>query len=96
MAVRSKEEIMETLRTRAGENTDDDFIALLEDVSDTFDDYESRTKDSENWKQKYEDNDKAWRDKYTERFFSNEPDIKDEPEEKTTPKTFDDLFTREV
>lgn len=96
MAVRSKEEIMETLRTRVGENTDDGFIALLEDISDTFDDYESRTKDSENWKQKYEDNDKEWRSKYTERFFSKEPEVKDQDVEPESPKTFDDLFKQEV
>lgn len=97
MAVRTREEIMETLQAIIGENTDDDSITLIEDVSDTFDDYETRTKDDWNWKKKFEDNDKEWRRRYTERFFSKEPEIKDEPEDAPeVPRTFDDLFKQEV
>lgn len=95
MAVRTREEIMESLQTIFGENADDDSITLIEDVSDTFDDYETRTNDD--WKKKFEDNDKEWRHRYTERFFSKEPEVKKEPEdEPKVLKTFDDLFKQEV
>lgn len=95
MAVRTREEILESIRTRVGEQTDDETIAFLEDVTDTLTDFETRANgDGENWEQRYKDNDAEWRKKYTERFFSNEPAEPLEPKEppETKPKTFEDLF----
>lgn len=102
MAVRSKEEILQTIRTMFGEQTSDDTITLLEDVTDTLTDYENRTSDDNNWKEKYEQNDKEWRQKYIERFFNNENDTEntlnnvlelEQQEERTKPKRFEDLFS---
>ena len=42
MAVKNKEEILEAIKTRVGEQTDDETISFLEDVSDTFTDLETR------------------------------------------------------
>lgn len=99
MAVRTREEIMESIRTRIGDSTEDEGIAFLEDISDTFDDMESRASgDGEYWKTKYEENDKEWRRKYTERFFSKgkDPEDPEDPEEEEEePKTFEDLFEEE-
>lgn len=100
MAVRTREEIMESIRTRIGDSTKDEDIAFLEDISDTFDDMESRASgDGEDWKTKYEENDKEWRRKYTERFFSKGEDPEDlegpEDPEEEEPKTFEDLFEEE-
>ena len=100
----SKEEILDSINKIAGEDSSDEVIKLLEDVSDTFDDYASKT--GEDWKTKYEENDKAWREKYRARFMNevvkdevidgDNPDNYDEdvdsPEEK---KTFEDLFDKE-
>lgn len=98
MAVKTREEILESLRGRFGEEPTDDDIAMLEDITDTFTDFEEKTSDATNWKNKYEENDKAWKKKYSDRFFSkgdgnndNSGDS-DEPEDKPM-KTFDDLFT---
>ena len=49
------------------------------------------------WEARYRENDEAWRKKYKERFYSNEPEPK-EPEPKQEPepeppKKFEDLFT---
>lgn len=99
MAVKTREEILEELRVRVGEQTDDETIAFLEDVTDTLSDLETKAKgDGTDWKTKYEENDAEWRKKYTERFYSSEPepepDIVDpEPEETQPPKTFAELFT---
>lgn len=97
MAVKTREEILESFKTRLGENPDDESISFLEDVTDTLDDFEKRANgDGTDWKSKYEENDANWRKKYTERFFSNEPepnpkpDLKPEPD--NTPRTFSDLF----
>lgn len=95
MAVKTREEILESFKTRLGENTDDESISFLEDVTDTLDDFEKRAKgDGTDWKSKYEENDANWRKKYTERFFSVEPEPKPEPkpEPDDTPRTFSDLF----
>lgn len=96
MAVKTREEILETIRTRVGDRTDDETISFLEDVTDTLTDLETRANgDGENWEQRYKDNDAEWRKKYKERFFSSEPDEPKEPkqeEEEEKPKTFEDLF----
>lgn len=95
MAVRTREEILETIRTRVGDQTDDETISFLEDVTDTLTDLETRANgDEENWEQRYKDNDAEWRKKYKERFFSGEPTEPLEPKEppETEPKTFEDLF----
>ena len=98
MAIRSKDEILESLKGRIGESTDDDTIAFIEDITDTFTDLEDKAKgDGTDWKTMYEENDKAWRTKYTERFFSGEPkpESPTDPEPKPEPMTFDDLFKQE-
>lgn len=97
MAVKTREEIIESVRARVGEQTDDETIAFIEDISDTLTDLETKVKgDGTDWKAKYEENDAEWRKKYTERFYTpkpkDEPDDIDEPDESNTPKTFADLF----
>lgn len=97
MAIKSREEIMETLRTRIGEDTSDDALSFIEDVQDTLDSLSNA--DNENWKQRYEDNDAQWRQKYRDRFFSNEP-IGDNgmpgnnvpPEDSSENLTYENLF----
>ena len=89
--VKSVEEIMAILNAALGDNTDDATLGLLEDVQDTL----NAGADSAGWKQKYEDNDKQWRERYRERFNQpseqQQPEGKlDEPEEK--PLTFENLF----
>ena len=93
MAVKTREEILESFKTRLGENPDNESISFLEDVTDTLDDFEKRANgDGIDWKSKYEENDANWRKKYTERFFSDEPEPEPEPEPDNTPMTFSDLF----
>ena len=95
MAVRTIEEILEQVRTRLGDDTSDEAIALVEDISDTISDYETRANgDGTDWKSKYEENDKEWRKKYRDRFFNGGTDDNNdngsEPDEK--PLTFEELF----
>lgn len=96
MAVRTTEEILESIKTRVGDSTEDADLEFLEDVTDTLSDLRSRSEDQEDWKTKYEENDKQWREKYRDRFFEKkdldrdpDPDHDPEPE---PPKTFEDLF----
>lgn len=97
MAVKTREEILESVRTRVGDQTDDETIAFIEDISDTLNDLETKAKgDGTDWKAKYEENDAEWRKKYTERFYSSEPEPNPEPpkeDDTIKPKTFAELFT---
>ena len=101
MAVLTREDFLKRIQGRIGEDTSDEAIQFIEDMTDTFDDLVGKSNDKEDWKSKYEENDKAWKKKYTERFFSGEStspldvkqeqseDVKDDGEE----TTFEDLFT---
>ena len=93
MAVKTREDILMAIRAKLGEQTDDDTIALLEDVTDTFTDLEEKAKgDGTDWKKKYEETEEAWRKKYTERFYSAEPKpVEPEPDPEEI-KNFSDLF----
>ena len=98
MAVRTRDEILESVKEIFGDNTDDNTITFLEDITDTLTDLEDKARgDGTDWKAKYTENDEAWRKKYKERFYSNEPASKEseqEPEpEPEPPKKFEDLFT---
>lgn len=97
MAVRTVEEILNLVKTRVGDSTEDTDLEFIEDISDTLNDLETKSSGQENWKTKYEENDKAWREKYKERFFSTKKEDEQETGEntdnlETKPKTFADLF----
>ena len=95
MAIKSREDLLKSLNTLIGDNSTDENLAILEDITDTLKDYEEKTADQTDWKTKYEQNDADWRKKYKERFLSGET-IKDEQEEDvkkdSKPLTFDSLF----
>ena len=96
--IKSKSEILDAIKTKFNGDTSDETIGLIEDISDTMDDYDSKVADSTDWKQKYEENDAQWRQKYTDRFFnSGDGDVPpdENKDDKPEVKTFDDLFTTE-
>ena len=90
MAIKTIEELMGAVRARVGEDTSDEAIAFVEDVSDTL----NSLYNAEDWKKKYEDNDAEWRKRYQDRFFSPAKPDDTEPEPAPEPKklTFDELF----
>ena len=91
---KTKEEILDSLRLLLGDNTSDDALALIEDVTDSM---ETTGVD---WEAKYKENDANWRKRYHDRFFNtpvDDPDPVPEPEEKPAlvKTNFEDLFTKE-
>lgn len=100
MAVVTRDEILNSIKENFADRLEDEkVIALMENISDTLDDYSSKA--STDWKQKYEENDKAWKKKYTDRFFhkpvdeDNTEDENNDESEQEEPKkkyTFDELF----
>lgn len=91
MAVKTVDEIMAKVRERIGEDDSDEAIEFIEDISDTLESFSN----GEDWKTKYEENDKKWREKYRDRFFTSKEEVEEdeieEPEEKEKKK-FEDLF----
>ena len=96
MAVKPLADILTSVNAIIGENTSDEALTLIEDITDSFN--AKADDDNENWKKKYEELDQSWRNRYKERFLSGdtsidkalEADNDDEPEEK--PLTFESLF----
>lgn len=91
MAVRTKDELMTSLKDFLGDNTSDEAISLVQDISDTL--AESNAETVEQLRQQITDQDNAWRKKYRDRFFSA-PEKEDEEEPPKRPRTFDELFTK--
>lgn len=94
MAKLSKDELIEKVRKYIGDRKDDETIEIIEDISDSID-----SSDADAWKQKYEENDKMWRDKYISRFVEKKEDEPDTPteheEEEKEYNSFEDLFEEE-
>lgn len=90
MAVKTKEELLESLKNKFGDDNGDDVLSIIEDITDTYDNFANN--DNTNWKDKYEQNDKEWRQKYRDRFYNTES--KDDEQEDERPKilTYDELF----
>lgn len=70
MAVRSREEIIAQISSRVGDDTSDEAIALIEDVSDTLNALTGSNGDGKDWKAEADRIDKEWREKYKARFTS--------------------------
>ena len=94
MAKLSKDDLIEKVRKYVGDRTDDETIEIIEDISDSID-----PSDADEWKKKYEENDKMWRDKYISRFVEKKEDELDTPteheEEEKEYNSFEDLFVEE-
>ena len=100
MSALTKDELLNKIREIVGDSeASDNVLELYDDIEDTYTSFNTELPGNEDWKTKYEENDKAWRERYKNRFF-NRGDNKDEPpdtkpdEELTHAKTItiDDLF----
>lgn len=94
MAKLTKDELIEKVRKYVGDRTDDETIEIIEDISDSID-----SSDADEWRQKFEENDKMWRDKYISRFLEKKEDELDTPteheDEEKEYNSFEDLFEEE-
>lgn len=93
MAKLSKDELIEKVKKYVGDRTDDETIEIIEDISDSID-----SSDADEWKKKFEENDKMWRDKYISRFFEKNDEEYEDPTTEDDEKeytTFEDLFEEE-
>lgn len=87
---RTLDELKETYKNIIGDNTSDEALAFLEDITDSY------SQPEVDWEAKYKENDAEWRQKYRDRFFSGVPDEKEEipDDDKPVIKTkFEELFS---
>ena len=104
----TREELMTAVASIVGDRTDDEAIAFVENVTDTFDSDSSAELETANatiteLTQKVIDTESAWRKKYMDRFYggtdeeanpSNQPNGEEEEETALDAEeiTIDDLF----
>lgn len=97
MAIKTKDEILASIKEHFAEDSSDETIAFIEDVTDTFTDLETKANgDGKDWKAEAKRIDDEWRERYKARFFSasketEEPEIEPEFDEPKQLK-FEDLF----
>lgn len=86
--VRSIEEMMDIVRQRIGDSTEDSDISFIEDISDTLN--AGNLEEVERLKSENEE----LRKKYRDRFFETKVEETEEHEEHEEPEktTFEDLF----
>ena len=92
--VKTKDEIMEEIRAYIGDRSDDQTIALIENISDTIDDYAAHG----DYDTKLMAVEAEWRKKYMERFFEGDKEEKiedneDEEKDKSEEIKIEDLYT---
>lgn len=91
MAIRTRDELMNSIKDFLGDDTSDEALTLVQDISDTLGDNNAQT--VADLRQQLKDQDANWRKKYRDTFFSGTPDKDDEDDEPPKPHTFADLFT---
>lgn len=98
MPILKREEFFNRVHEKIGNDTSDEAISFLEDMTDTFNDLEKKANGTgEDWEKKYHELDESWKAKYRHRFLNSdggcyEP-MKREEEKEVKEVTFDDLFT---
>lgn len=103
MAILSKEDFFNLIKERTKDSTDDETLKFIEDATDTINSLSDTG--GEDWKTKYEDNDKMWRQKYKDRFFSagdsagnehrqkyEEEEEEEEKDKEIVAENFEELF----
>ena len=94
MAIRTKQEVLDGLKKFIpDEDTSDDTLTFLKDVADTLD----AGADGAAWKQKAEDVEKKWKQKYKDAFYNppDKPDPEPDPDSEPKHRSYADLFKTE-
>ena len=75
MSILNREDFFAKLHDHMGTSSSDEDIEFMEDMTDTYNELSRQAEDNgADWQRKYNELDKAWREKYRHRFF-NSPSI---------------------
>lgn len=93
----SREQFFSSIHDRMGDDSSDDAITFIENMSDTYNELERRaTGDGVDWERKYNELNESWKKKYTHRFFNGTndyvPNDTDDNNEKSEDITINELF----
>ncbi len=93
--VKEWKEIIERVKNMLPDATTDEAIAIIEDMTDTAaenkaEKYDELVAELKDLKSKYDEMDKSWRQKYIDRFFAGEDEIKEKIVEEKIEKEKDD------
>ena len=99
MARLTRDDFFNTINQLIGDDTTDERLQILDNLTDTYLEMEQNERgDGTDWQTRYEENDKAWKEKYRRRFTAGkqvnsfaEPQAKDT--EEPTHITIADLFS---
>lgn len=73
MSTLNREEYFGAIRSVIGERSDPEAIKFLENMTDTFNALEQNAQgDGVDWKQRADDIDKAWAERYRQRFLAGD------------------------
>ena len=67
MSILNKEQFLQAIKDRVGDGNSDNDLKVIEDMTDTYHSFNHT--DNENWKEKYNQLDNEWREKFKKRFF---------------------------
>lgn len=91
MAIKTRDELMESINNILGDNNSDEALQLLTDISDTFGSKTDAQRITE-LENQLQEQDASWRKRYRDAFM-NGADESFEEENNKKPKSFSDLFT---
>lgn len=86
MAKRTAEELSASLSALLEDDTTDEALQFLTDLRDSV------NGDGVDWEQKYNENDKTWRERYRDAFIHGTGKDEEPEDEEPNYKTFESLF----
>lgn len=102
VSVLNKDEFFDRLHARIGDDTSEEGIAFLEDMTDTYNDLQNKANgDGVDWEKRYHDLDESWKKRYQHRFLSGVSGVPDNSQNTGTDEpnpddiTVADLFNKE-
>lgn len=93
MAIKNLDELLAQANALMPENSSDEYLAFVEDITDTI----NANANNEYNKEKYDQLDASWRQRYKERFMSggSPDDDKDLDDDEPRKLTYENLFKEE-
>lgn len=93
----SREEYFSKIHEKLGSDNSDDNISFIEDLTDTYNELEKRSKSEIDWEAKYNELNESWKTRYRHRFFSGDnsnipTDDKQDSGYQPDTVTIEDLF----
>ena len=74
MAILKRDEFFSRIESKLANDTSDEAITFLEDMTDTYNDLENKANaaSSSEWEKKYNELDDMWKKRYRNRFFTGD------------------------